>query len=90
MAPDTLAALTVVNQRLAVLEAGATASQSASTVAQIQANAAAVSNAEELQVVQQQALLASQARAAAVAALYHANYTPPPGWRPGMPYPLHG
>ena len=90
MDADTLAALSIVNQRLAVLEAGTAAVQAASANATAAANAQAISSAQELAAIQEQALLASQARQAAWAAIQQPGFSPYPGWRPGQPYPLHG
>jgi hypothetical protein len=89
MDDNTLAALTVVNQRLAVLEANEVSANNVAAVTQIQANAAAVQSAEQLQEMQQQALIASQERAAAWAAASANRHPLPPGWRPGTPLPGH-
>jgi hypothetical protein len=94
MDADTLAALTLVDQRLAILEAsvgGSTAAAAtAAATATAAANATAVTNAEQLAQLQEANLLASQARMAATAELYRPGFVPYPGWRVGTPYPLHG
>jgi hypothetical protein len=90
MDADTLAALngpSGIYQRLAALEAG----QASLMATQANtANAASVASAQAIANMQEQAILTQQAREAAWAAINHPAYTPPPGWHPGMPYPLHG
>jgi len=84
MDADTQVAIATINQRLTTLEANSANATAA-------ANAAVMASAQQqFAQVQTDQILRAQAQAAAMAAIYHPNFQPHPGWAPGQPYPIHG